>query len=57
VDILQPLFGSRRVVPINCEPLVWGMGAIHCVSQQQPQSIVKGTVQDIIRMALTKPSA
>jgi agmatine deiminase len=36
VEILQPLFPERRVVPINCEPLVWGMGAIHCVTQQQP---------------------
>ena len=37
VDILQSLFPDRRVVPINCEPLVWGMGTIHCVSQQQPR--------------------
>ena len=37
VDILQGLFPDRRVVPINCEPLVWGMGTIHCVSQQQPR--------------------
>jgi agmatine deiminase len=36
VEILQPLFPDRHVVPINCEPLVWGMGAIHCVTQQQP---------------------
>jgi agmatine deiminase len=36
VEILQKLFSDRRVVPINCEPLVWGMGTIHCVSQQQP---------------------
>jgi agmatine deiminase len=36
VDVLQPLFPDRPVVPINCEPLVWGMGAIHCVTQQQP---------------------
>jgi agmatine deiminase len=36
VEILQPLFPDRQVVPINCEPLVWGMGAIHCVTQQQP---------------------
>ena len=34
---LQTLFPTRRVVPINCEPLVWGMGTIHCVTQQQPQ--------------------
>jgi agmatine deiminase len=36
VDILQPLFPDRQVVAIQCEPLVWGMGAIHCVTQQQP---------------------
>ncbi len=37
VDILQPLFPNRRVVSINCEPRVGGMGAIHCVTQQQPE--------------------
>lgn len=36
VDTLRRLFPDRRVVDINCEPLVWGMGTIHCVSQQQP---------------------
>jgi agmatine deiminase len=36
-DTLQGLFPDRRVVSINCEPLVWGMGAIHCVTQQQPR--------------------
>jgi agmatine deiminase len=38
VDTLQRLFPNRRVLPINCEPLVWGMGTIHCVTQQQPQN-------------------
>ena len=37
VDALQRLFPTRQIVPINCEPLVWGMGTIHCVTQQQPQ--------------------
>ena len=41
VEILQPLFPDRRVIPINCEPLVWGMGAIHCVTQQQPAPLTK----------------
>jgi agmatine deiminase len=35
---IQRLFSSRRVVGINCEPLVWGMGTIHCVTQQQPET-------------------
>ncbi len=37
LEILQGLFAERRVVGINCEPLVWGMGTIHCVTQQQPE--------------------
>lgn len=36
LEILAPLFPSRRLVPLQCEPLVWGMGSIHCVTQQQP---------------------
>ena len=38
LETLQRLFTNRRVVGINCEPLVWGMGTIHCVTQQQPQA-------------------
>jgi agmatine deiminase len=34
--ILERLFPDRRVVPIRCEDVVWGMGTIHCLSQQQP---------------------
>ena len=37
VETLQELFPKRHVVQINCEPLVWGMGTIHCVTQQQPR--------------------
>jgi len=36
IETLQRLFPDRRVVEINCEPLIWGMGTIHCLSQQQP---------------------
>jgi agmatine deiminase len=35
-ETLQGLFPDRRVIPIPGEPLVWGMGAIHCLTQQQP---------------------
>ena len=39
IKTLQCLFPDRRVVPVNGEPLVWGMGTIHCLSQQQPRLI------------------
>jgi agmatine deiminase len=42
LDTLSALFPSRRVVGINCEPLVWGMGTIHCVTQQQPAISIRG---------------
>lgn len=34
--ILSELFPDRKVVPIRCEDLVYGFGALHCVTQQQP---------------------
>lgn len=39
LETLQRLFPGRRVCGIPCEPLVWGFGAIHCVTQQQPASV------------------
>jgi agmatine deiminase len=36
VSTLQRLFPTRRVTPISASDLVWGMGTIHCLSQQQP---------------------
>lgn len=34
--VLQPLFPTRRIAVIDCTSLVWGLGAIHCVTQQWP---------------------
>lgn len=33
---LQACFPSRRVVPVDCTAMVWGLGAFHCLSQQWP---------------------
>lgn len=36
LDALQRLFPDRMVIGINCRELAWGLGTIHCVTQQQP---------------------
>lgn len=36
LDILANLFPDREVVGIYCGDLIWGFGAIHCMTQQQP---------------------
>jgi agmatine deiminase len=33
---LQSLFPTRQVIAVDCTDLVWGLGAIHCVTQQWP---------------------
>ena len=35
--ILEDLFPSRTIVPIDCRELIWGLGAFHCLTQQQPE--------------------
>jgi len=36
LQTLQDLFPQRRVVPLHAREMVWGLGAVHCVTQQQP---------------------
>jgi len=34
--ILSELFRDRPVIPVYCRDLVWGLGTLHCLTQQQP---------------------
>jgi len=36
LDIIQKAFPGRKVVGINCSDVVYGLGTLHCISQQQP---------------------
>jgi agmatine deiminase len=36
LNILVGLFPHREVVGIHCGDFIWGLGAIHCMTQQQP---------------------
>ena len=32
----KKFFKSRKIIPIDCSELIWGFGAIHCMTQQEP---------------------
>ena len=36
LEILKRFFPDRRVVGLDCTDLVWGLGAIHCVTHEEP---------------------
>lgn len=36
IKILSKFFPTRKVVGIDCLDLVWGLGTLHCSTQQQP---------------------
>jgi agmatine deiminase len=36
LDTLASVFPTRRIVGIHAVELVWGLGTLHCMTQQQP---------------------
>jgi agmatine deiminase len=36
LGVLAGVFRGREVVGIHCGDLIWGLGALHCMTQQQP---------------------
>jgi agmatine deiminase len=39
LNILSELFPDREVIGIHAVDLVWGLGTLHCMTQQQPAAI------------------
>ena len=39
LGILAAAFPGREVIGIHCVDLIWGLGALHCMTQQQPAAI------------------
>ena len=37
-SILESLLPRHKVMGVDCRALIWGLGAIHCLTQQQPAS-------------------
>jgi len=40
MEILQRHLPKHKVIGIDCVELIWGLGAIHCLTQQQPSTLV-----------------
>jgi len=40
LNTLADVFPGREIVPIYCGDFIWGLGAIHCATQQQPKAII-----------------
>jgi agmatine deiminase len=38
LTILQKHLPGRQVIGVDCVELIWGLGAIHCLTQQQPKA-------------------
>lgn len=36
LNILAEVFPDRDVIGVHCVDLIWGLGALHCMTQQQP---------------------
>ncbi len=36
IKIFKKHFKNRKIIPIDCSLLIWGFGAIHCLTQQEP---------------------
>ena len=37
IKIFKKEFKNRKIIPIDCSELIWGLGAIHCLTQQEPK--------------------
>jgi agmatine deiminase len=36
LEILQKCFPTRKVVGLDCTDVIWGLGAFHCLSHEEP---------------------
>ena len=39
LNTLAEVFPNREVIGIHCVDLIWGLGALHCMTQQQPAAL------------------
>ena len=37
INIFKKFFKTRKIIGIDCRELIWGFGAIHCMTQSEPK--------------------
>ena len=42
LNILAEVFPGREIIGIHSVDLIWGLGALHCMTQQQPSALPSG---------------
>ncbi|HZW06849.1 MAG TPA: agmatine deiminase family protein [Phycisphaerales bacterium] len=52
---LQAEVGDREVIGVDCRELIWGLGSVHCLTQQVPS--VPGLRERLRKMAAKTPAA
>ncbi|MEO8161531.1 MAG: agmatine deiminase family protein, partial [Arenimonas sp.] len=38
--VLAQAFPAREIVPVDCRPLIWQNGSLHCLTMQLPQGVL-----------------
>jgi agmatine/peptidylarginine deiminase len=38
--VMAEAFPGREIVPVNCRPLIWQNGSLHCLTMQLPQGVL-----------------
>ena len=57
LGILQDLMPERRVICIDASDFIWGLGAFHCATQQQPAVMFNPRSGEQIETCLTRAAA
>ncbi len=40
LDILREVFPDREIIGLDCRPLIWQHGSLHCITMQYPAGVV-----------------
>jgi agmatine deiminase len=54
LSVLQEELPEHEVVGVDCRELIWGLGSVHCLTQQVPS--VPGLRERLRKMAAKTPA-